>query len=148
MARIKRFYSIYDFPDYREFSKVYNEEWPEWYLNSLLSVDNKRLCRYCGKQLPATRKHLCSEMCEMYYRWAILDSKINSLRRAMHRYYKFECCSCPSHLSYFTPSGIELPVHIGEIDHVVPLKDGGDDTISNIQLLCDKCHNEKTEEQR
>lgn len=31
-----------------------------------------------------------------------------------------------------------------EVDHVIPLRDGGDDSPSNLQLLCKSCHCEKT----
>lgn len=31
-----------------------------------------------------------------------------------------------------------------ECDHIVPLWDGGEDTVANRQPLCDDCHREKT----
>lgn len=33
-----------------------------------------------------------------------------------------------------------------QADHIVPLFKGGDDTPSNLQPLCDECHDEKTAE--
>ena len=35
-----------------------------------------------------------------------------------------------------------------EIDHIIPLAGGGDNSISNLQPLCPKCHNEKTTEEK
>lgn len=35
-----------------------------------------------------------------------------------------------------------------EKDHVVPLCCGGDDAVSNLQILCGSCHNIKTAEDR
>jgi len=40
-------------------------------------------------------------------------------------------------------------VSIGtQVDHIVPLEDGGPDTDENKELLCDQCHVEKTNEDR
>lgn len=32
-----------------------------------------------------------------------------------------------------------------ELDHVVPVAEGGEDTLENAQLLCDDCHKPKTQ---
>ncbi len=147
MPRLKRISSIYDFADYAEFMKDFLDDFPDWYYGGIQKCDTAYLCRYCGKSVPATRKIICSDMCDMYYRWAIHDTKINSLRRAMHVHHKFECCDCHTHLSYKTPADLELPLYSGEVDHKVPLKDSGDDLISNLQLLCFACHAKKTRSQ-
>ena len=34
------------------------------------------------------------------------------------------------------------------VDHVVPRSEGGSDGVANLQLLCDACHLEKTQEDR
>ncbi|MDQ7982174.1 HNH endonuclease [Paraburkholderia sp. SARCC-3016] len=35
-------------------------------------------------------------------------------------------------------------VRVGQIDHIVPLDKGGSNDDSNMQLLCDDCHVDKT----
>jgi 5-methylcytosine-specific restriction protein A len=35
-------------------------------------------------------------------------------------------------------------VRVGQVDHVTPLDSGGSDDDSNLQLLCDDCHVDKT----
>ncbi|MDE0658047.1 MAG: HNH endonuclease [Gammaproteobacteria bacterium] len=44
----------------------------------------------------------------------------------------YACCRCGRR-------GVRL-----EVDHVVPLKDGGTDDLSNLQTLCKPCHAAKT----
>ncbi len=34
-----------------------------------------------------------------------------------------------------------------DMDHIVPLAEGGEDTLDNLQALCQPCHKEKTAEQ-
>jgi 5-methylcytosine-specific restriction endonuclease McrA len=145
---IKRFHSIYDFPDYQEYADKFDDRYPDWFVNDQTLMDANHECRYCGEQIPATREYYCTDTCNLYFKYAAHDTKVNSLRRFMHKYYKFECQGCHTHLSYFAPSKLELPIYIGETDHVIPLKDGGKNLISNLQLLCFKCHMRKTLQQR
>nr|WP_244808105.1 HNH endonuclease [Caballeronia zhejiangensis] len=37
-----------------------------------------------------------------------------------------------------------VAVRRGEVDHIIPLKDGGTEDDSNCQLLCSTCHADKT----
>ncbi|WP_316886413.1 HNH endonuclease [Ralstonia thomasii] len=41
-----------------------------------------------------------------------------------------------------------VPVLKGEVDHKVPLEEGGSNDDSNLWLLCDECHKEKTARDR
>lgn len=147
---IKRLYSIYDFPDYEKFAKNFDDLYPEWFTTQLTLIDLEKRCRYCGESIPAMRKYYCSDNCNMYFKYAAHDTKVNSLRRFMHKYYKFTCQekTCKARLAYEVPSGLELPVYSGEVDHIIPLKDGGEHFISNMQLLCITCHMRKTLKQR
>ena len=146
----KRLHSIYDFPDYEEFAEKFDDEYPNWLTTPLTLIDLEKNCRYCGKPVPAMRKHYCSDMCNAYFKYAAHDTKVNSLRRFMHKHYKFACQEpiCRTRFAYEVPSGLQLPVYSGEVDHIIPLKDGGEHLISNMQLLCFKCHMKKTLRQR
>lgn len=144
----KRLHSIYDFPDYQEFAKEFKDEYPSWFTTPLTLIDLEKNCRYCGKPVPAMREHYCSDMCNMYFKYADHDTKVNSLRRFMHKYHWFKCNNMGERLAYEVPSGLVLPIYSGEVDHIIPLKDGGEHLISNMQLLCSKCHMMKTLKQR
>lgn len=148
MSKIKRLHSIYDFPDYHEYADKFDDQYPSWFTSHLAILDANKQCRYCGKPIPAMREHFCSDICNKYFKYADHDTKVNSLRRFIHRYYKFECRGCQAKLAYVVPSGLILPIYSGEVDHIKPLKDGGEHFISNLQLLCMNCHMEKTVRQR
>ena len=143
-----RILNLYDFPDYPEFSETYDDSWPTWYTLSEEIALQESLCRVCGTHMPRPENKTCSHLCKIMYKWAIHDNKISSMRRAMHRHFDFECQECQCHLSYTTKSGVELPIHSGEIDHIIPLRSSGPDEISNLQLLCGKCHTEKSIKER
>ena len=46
---------------------------------------------------------------------------------------QYRCCGCQC----------ELPIHVLEIDHVIPTSKGGLDQAKNIQLLCSYCNKTK-----
>lgn len=141
MKRLERITSIHEFPDYSDV--VLKDEYPTWLIQSSVAV--KGFCIYCGKMLKKNvAMEYCSAICRDYGKWAVHFNKVSSLYRAMHYHYGFECCKCHAHLSYITPAGVELPIYIGEVDHILPLNHGGGDKISNLQLLCEVCHSEKT----
>jgi len=144
----KRLHSIHEFPDYNKFAEYFDDKYPEWFTKPLSVIDIEKHCRYCGKDVPAMREHLCSDLCIMYFKYATHDTKVNSLRRFMHKYHRFKCNICGSKLAYKVPSGLYLPIYCGEVDHIIPLKDGGEHLVSNLQLLCGDCHNKKTLSQR
>ena len=144
---LKRLHSIHQFPDYHEFAEGFDDKYPEWFTTPLSLIDLEKRCRYCGKDVPAMREHYCSDICNMYFKYAAHDTKVNSLRRFVHKYHRFKC-ECGSMMSYEVPSGLYLPVYSGEVDHIIPLKDGGKHLISNLQLLCIGCHMRKTVRQR
>ena len=122
--------------------------YPEWYINSIEKL--KGYCLWCGKKLPNKRYHYCPPKDEHEYshkdrcRCAVHDLRVTPVRRFVHQKFKFECQECGKHFPYFTPAGAELPVHGGEVHHSTPLKDGGEDSIENMELLCEKHHKEKT----
>lgn len=64
--------------------------------------------------------------------------KLNQTHR-IHIMYtqKYKCMVCD-----------ELLKPDCQLDHVVPLEDGGQDTVENLQALCVSCHSEKTYDHR
>ena len=48
----------------------------------------------------------------------------------------YQCQSCQK---------IDLTAKILQIDHIIPLKQGGTNDISNLQTLCAKCNRQKTD---
>lgn len=57
------------------------------------------------------------------------------LRREAIRVLGYECARC----------GVDgRDVHL-ELDHVIPVAEGGEDTIDNAQWLCNPCHKPKTQ---
>ena len=124
-------------------------EWPKWYLDSIERLKGK--CLWCGKELENRRRKYCKPKDEFEFpthkdkcRCASHDLGVSPIRRLVHQIYKYECQECHKHFSYFTPAGAELPVHGGENHHKIALKDGGEDSVENMILLCEKCHKNKT----
>ena len=124
-------------------------DWPDWYIESMEKL--KGHCLYCGKKLIDKRRKYCSPKDENEFPthkdncWcATNDLRVTPVRRMVHRIFKFECQECGKHFSYKTPAGAELPIHGGENHHVIPLKDGGKDSIENMTLLCKDCHKKET----
>lgn len=142
MARLARKFSIHEFPDYQQVTL--RDEYPAWFLDSVKRLTGR--CIYCGKLLPRKDAVMdyCSQNCREFGKWSVHDEKIGSMVKAIHLHFGFECNLCHSHMSYFTKIGVELPIYVGEVDHIIPLNHGGEDKISNLQLLCDECHDKKT----
>lgn len=125
-------------------------EWPTWYIESIEKL--KGYCLWCGKKLEDKRRNYCKPKdkwelsCKDFCRCAVHDLRVTSIRRLVHKLGNFECKNknCKKHFSFMTPAGAELPIHGGEVHHVVALKDNGLDSIENMTLLCKECHKEKT----
>lgn len=58
------------------------------------------------------------------------------LRVLIRDEYVCQCCKQP------------YPEYNLECDHIIPLSKGGEDTDSNCQTLCVRCHAEKTKSER
>ena len=120
--------------------------WPGWYLESIDKLKGR--CLWCGKNLEDKRRMYCKPKdkwelsCKDYCRCAVHDLQVTSIRRYIHKLFNFECQNkkCRIHFSFKTPAGAELPRHAGEVHHKVALKDGGEDSVENMTLLCKKCH--------
>ena len=67
------------------------------------------------------------------------NSRLNrnsKLKAQALRYYPPECAVCGE-------TDLKL-----ELDHIVPITEGGEDELYNVQLLCAECHRQKTNFQR
>lgn len=55
--------------------------------------------------------------------------------QAMKRFYHFHCVRCQQRPDWRTTRLTK--------DHVIPISEGGDDSITNLQPLCPKCNSRK-----
>jgi 5-methylcytosine-specific restriction endonuclease McrA len=127
------------------------DDFPEWFLEGKRSL--KGHCLWCGRELKNRRRATC-EAEEGQYRsdceWHWIrynpaySQNVTSVRKTVHRNNLFMCNGCGKRLSRFTPSGLECPSYCGQVDHIEALVNGGEDSFSNFQLLCENCHKEKT----
>jgi len=144
--------SLYDFPDYKLYWNK-TVDFPKWYINSINKL--KGFCLSCGKELNDKRRKYCKpksedeiSTCKDKCICAIHDLQVTSIRRFIHKLFDFTCQKCGKHFSYFTSAGAELPIHSGEVDHIISLYKGGEDKIQNMTLLCFDCHKDKTKKDR
>lgn len=85
---------------------------------------------YCDDHRPPVKESTRAEYRKGYRDPAYYRERQGCLNRAKGR---CERCGKPGKL---------------EVDHIVPLRDGGTNTRSNLQALCSTCHNAKTQEDR
>ena len=98
--------------------------------------DTSRICRWCGTSL-VFNDSFCSELCKTtFYSW--LETEHAAIRGKRPQYWNMirrnalvrsgnRCEACHSEKN--------LSVH-----HIVPLSEGGDSTLHNLQVLCQTCH--------
>lgn len=98
-----------------------------------------KLCAYCKKEpikqnnIPHTR--YCSDKCARA-NWAKTHrekypDRVSGYRKILIELLGNKCKTCDSVVRL-------------ELDHIVPVKDGGENTFSNLQVLCSVCHRKKT----
>jgi hypothetical protein len=88
-------------------------------------------CLNCGGELPKMCKKYCSDKCsyDFWVReirpftidWSIIRNDV--IERDNHR-----CVECGSDYNL-------------EVHHIKPIKDGGNNSLRNLQTLCEDCHN-------
>ena len=102
-------------------------------------------CRICKKPLPKRRRSWCSQECVEHYR---LMTDWNYIRGKILERDQYRCQRC-GHEPWRGPSGRRrrhLDMHV---DHIVELQDGGSfHDPANLQVLCEACHVDKTNEER
>lgn len=118
-------------PDHRHYVRDERpaDEYRPWRL-----VGSVRRCGWCARECPKRRRSWCSDSCsEKFYRvwsWEALAKYILERDGAT-------CRRCggthagPAHSNRYTG---------WEVDHIVPVRNGGTDDPSNLRLLCHHCH--------
>lgn len=113
------------------------------------------ICVHCGAATK-NRNHYCDD-CQIFYeakqkaksRWGVYQEEQERsgqkriyqkafwkrLREQVLRRDGYLCCECAR-------QGRIKPA--SEVDHIVPVARGGDNSLSNLQSLCHECHREKT----
>lgn len=123
--------------------------------------NGRPLCTWCQKEVPTGRRTWCSHKCVDQYRmatdWQYLSSKIyerdkgicqscgvdtKEIREQLNRDQKEmkERREWPCY-----PKGYFRRTY--DIDHIIPVEDGGKSIMENLQTLCVACHKKKTAEQ-
>lgn len=102
-------------------------------------------CAACCGPLPKRRRAYCSDECASALQGRIYFNS-NWIRRAVVNRRGAACAICGEKLSSpVKPSGPDYPLYdLIDIDHIVPLVEGGTDHADNLQVLCKPCHKTKS----
>jgi 5-methylcytosine-specific restriction protein A len=98
--------------------------------------NGRPLCRWCGTEVSGRRRTWCSDACVHEYlgrQWGAIRAQV--IRRDQ------ACREC----------GLTYPATARtrwEVDHIVPVADGGGAEMENLRLLCVTCHKRVTAEWR
>ena len=132
------------------FLQVWSNIMAEWEMNKTTRII-RTLCVAC-KRVKATRPdHLCDECRARHKGWSMWQhykgsSKSrgygyawNKLRLKALERDRHLCQMCLKRGVYTTAT---------DVDHIVPLAQGGSDEMENLQSLCHECHKQKTCQER
>lgn len=112
----------------------------------------KGVCVLCGTALPPRKRSWCSVECRQKYEqergFTYRADAIEANRKKNGDVLKCDSCSKLLARPYKDDwlrreFGLET-VEPFDVDHIVRLADGGSHDLSNLQLLCESCHREKT----
>lgn len=138
--------------------------------------NGRRLCMWCGQEVPKRRRTFCSPECvhewrlrsdPSYLRFKVWERDRGVCARcgldteALERELSDLLSSCwkarteeeweaarerfwrrVEELGVVT-SALRVP-HLWEVDHIVPVAEGGDSNLENVRTLCWRCHREVT----
>ncbi len=102
-------------------------------------------CYWCGRELSGRRRSYCSDKHSEYYNFWFSWQRV---RISIFNRDRGTCQKCGKKPLWFEKRTDLKEYHInnlGEVDHVVAIANGGDNwDLMNLQLLCHKCHIQKT----
>jgi 5-methylcytosine-specific restriction protein A len=96
-----------------------------------------RLCRQCGTECDSKRKTYCSKQCVSLWK---LERWPSVQRRAVGERDRGKCETCPAVVQ------VDAYPHQWEMDHRIPLAEGGSNKLDNLRTLCIPCHRKATAE--
>jgi 5-methylcytosine-specific restriction endonuclease McrA len=112
--------------------------------------DGRYLCRWCEGPVPKGKRYWCSNACVLEYRmradWGFIRDQIIERDRVCRADTGFTARQGYA----LRAAGIEVwgsfnVVEVRwEVDHILPVIEGGTDDPSNLRLLCIRCHHEHT----
>lgn len=112
----------------------------------------KGFCAWCKKPLSGRRRTWCSNECleEFYLRVDWKTASANAIKKANNK-----CSLCKIDVWELYTAMCKVPkykhkynVHSFEVDHIVPVCEGGDNEPDNLRVLCVFCHKEETKKLR
>lgn len=140
--------------------------------------NGRRLCTWCREEVPKGRLYWCSDVCvdaykiqsnPAYFRLAVwrrdrgicavcrldtdaLDRDLDEIRRLERDCDRSWMAGTGLRRLYLAlvgwPAGWRPTDHLWEADHIVPVSEGGDDSLANARTLCRPCHRRVTAEMR
>lgn len=94
------------------------------------------VCCHCGKELPKRRRKWCSDDCQINYdRLRGFSYRYATIEENLKKFKVLTCEKCLKPIEFETDA---------IADHILPLAEGGDHNVSNLQILCSVCNTEKT----
>lgn len=66
-----------------------------------------------------------------------------SKRRLVYEFYGGHCAICGCELKLDKGDARDIPIMT--IDHIVPISEGGNNTLNNLQATCEKCNGTKAD---
>lgn len=106
-----------------------------------------KTCRWCGGALSGRQRDYCGSDCMWAYSRAVYWDGASGLRRFVIARDRFACRLCGTVSETINEHGMRIPRARGlEVDHIVPVADGGTDHVDNLRTLCTDCHRGVTAE--
>lgn len=118
-------------------------------------------CKWCMKEMENRRKKYCSDACK-HSAWAFFYPQ-RYARKYLSKRQDGKCAGCGyrfedrtkkwfisrDRLNPYCEEWKEEFDDMGEVDHIIPIHQGGEILgIENVQLLCKPCHRKKSADER
>ena len=132
-------------------------------LEGQLGPNGRPLCTWCRGEVPKGRRTWCSADCVHAYRlrndWTYISAAVFKRDRGICSICLIDTREQQRQLKLFRRRGKDAVQKLAEkwgipakrvrgklwdVDHIVPCVEGGDNSLSNLQTLCIRCHAERT----